>query len=174
VESVNLKQMIREIHDFPKPGINFYDVTTLFRDAAAFRTAVDAMARELDGGKVDAVLGIEARGFILGAALAYKLNVGLIVARKFGKLPAETEDETYQLEYGEATIEVHRDAISPGERVLVIDDLLATGGTAAAAGKLVEKLEGVVAGYGFLVELDSLGGREKLGGANTFSLLHYP
>ena len=172
--SANLKRMIREIPDFPKPGINYYDVTTLFRDAGAFGTAVNAMARELDGAAVDAVLGVEARGFILGAALAYKLEVGLIVARKFGKLPAETEDETYQLEYGEARIEVHRDAISPGERVLIVDDLMATGGTAAAAGKLVEKLEGVIAGYGFLVELDLLSGRKQLGEANIFSLLHYP
>ena len=133
--TADLKKAIREIPDFPKPGVNFYDLTTLFRDAAAFRSAVEAMAQPHAGGRIDAVLGIEARGFILGAAVAFELNVGLIVARKFGKLPAATEDETYQLEYGEARIEVHRDAIAPGQRVLIVDDLLATGGTAAAAGK---------------------------------------
>lgn len=169
----DLKKAIREIPDFPKPGINFYDISTLFRDATAFRAAVDRMLERYRGEPLDALVGIEARGFVLAAALAYELRLGLVLARKEGKLPAETEGEAYSLEYGEARIEIHRDAIVEGQRYVIIDDLLATGGTAAAVGRLVERLGGKVTGYGFLVELGFLEGRKRLAGDGVFSLLHY-
>jgi adenine phosphoribosyltransferase len=169
----DLKKTIREVPDFPKPGINFYDVSTLFRDAEAYRSAVERMVARFQGQPIDALAGIEARGFVLAAAMAYELGLGLVLVRKTGKLPAETEGESYQLEYGEARIEVHRDAVQPGQRVVVVDDLLATGGTAAATGRLVERLEGRLEGYAFLVELGFLRGRAKLGDSAVFSLLHY-
>ncbi len=169
----DLKKTIREIPDFPKPGINFYDLTTLFRDPAAFSSAMDRMAERYRGEKLDALAGIEARGFIVASVLADRLDLGLVLVRKPGKLPADTIQESYSLEYGEATVEVHRDAVEPDQRVVVIDDLLATGGTAAASGKLLERLGARVEGYGFLVELDFLKGREKLRAESVFSLIRY-
>ncbi len=169
-----LKKTIREVPDFPKPGINFYDVSTLFRDAEALKTAVGVMVERYRGERVDALVGIEARGFVLASAMAYELGVGLILARKPGKLPHETEGESYSLEYGEGRLEIHRDAVDEGQRVIVIDDLLATGGSAAATGRLLRRLGAQVDGYGFMVELAFLDGRKKLEPADgVFSLLKY-
>jgi adenine phosphoribosyltransferase len=173
MDTIELKRTIREIPDFPKPGILFYDVSTLFRDAGALRTVVERMAEPLRGEKIDALAGIEARGFVLAAALAYELGLGLILVRKLGKLPGRTAGLAYDLEYGQAHIEVAADAIRPGETVVVVDDLLATGGTAAATGQLLQRLGGNVHGYAFMVELDFLAGRGRLGSARTTSLLHY-
>ena len=169
----HLKQIIREVPDFPKPGILFYDITTLLKDAAGFKAVIDALQAHYRTTRVDLVLGVEARGFIFAPTLAYALGAGFIPVRKPNKLPAKTVRETYQLEYGTDSLEVHADAIRPGQNVLILDDLLATGGTAAAVGRLVEKLGGRVAGFGFLVELDFLKGRDKLPGYDVFSLLHY-
>ncbi len=169
----DLKRSIREIPDFPKPGVLFYDVSTLFRNPEAFRSSVDRMLERFRDEKLEGIIGIEARGFVLAAAMAYALNLGLLLARKPGKLPAATEREEYTLEYGTACIEVHRDAIVPGQRLLVVDDVLATGGTAAATGKLVERLGGRVEGYAFLVELGFLGGRKRLPTDNVFGLIQY-
>ena len=169
----HLKQIIREVPDFPKPGILFYDITTLLKDAAGFKNVIDALQAHYRLTRVDLVLGVEARGFIFAPALAYALGAGFIPVRKPNKLPAKTVRETYQLEYGTDSLEIHEDAIQPGQNVLIVDDLLATGGTAAAVGRLVEKLGGKVAGFGFLVELDFLKGRDKLPGYDVFSLLHY-
>ncbi len=169
----HLKEIIREVPDFPKPGILFYDITTLLKDAAGFKSVIDALQAHYRNTRVDLVLGIEARGFIFAPALAYALGAGFIPVRKPNKLPAKTVRETYQLEYGTDSLEVHADAIQPGQNVLIVDDLLATGGTAAAVGRLVEKLGGKVAGFGFVVELDFLHGREKLPGYDVFSLLQY-
>jgi adenine phosphoribosyltransferase len=169
----HLKQIIREVPDFPKPGILFYDITTLLKDAAGFKAVIDALQAHYRNTRVDLVLGIEARGFIFAPALAYALGAGFIPVRKPNKLPAKTLRETYQLEYGTDSLEIHADAIQPGQNVLIVDDLLATGGTAAAVGRLVEKLGGKVAGFGFVVELDFLHGREKLPGYDVFSLLQY-
>jgi adenine phosphoribosyltransferase len=168
-----LKKIIREVPDFPKPGINFYDLTTLFRNAEAFRTATDKMVERYRGERIDAIVGIEARGFVVASAMAHDLGLGLVLIRKPAKLPAEVEGEEYALEYGTGRIEVHRDAIAAGQRLLIVDDLLATGGTAAAAGRLVERLGGVVEGYGFMVELSFLNGRKPLGAAPVFSLIQY-
>ena len=168
-----LKKTIREIPDFPKPGIGFKDITPLFRDAKAFRSAMDRMGNRYEGEKIDAVAGIDARGFIIASILAYRLGKGLILVRKAGKLPAKVESESYALEYGEAKIEIHKDAAGPGQRILVVDDLLATGGTAAAAGRIFERLGARVEGYGFLVELDFLKGRAKLPPDRVFSLIHF-
>lgn len=169
----DLKKTIREVPDFPKPGITFYDVSTLFRNAEAFRSVVVRLVERYRGEKLDALAGIEARGFVLAAAMAYELGVGMVLVRKAGKLPCETEPEEYALEYGKARVEVHRDAVGPGQRVLVVDDLLATGGTAAAAGRIVQRLGGRVDGYAFLVELAFLGGRKQLASENVFSLIQY-
>ncbi len=169
----DLKKLIREIPDFPKPGILFYDITTLLKDPAGLRAVIDALAARYRNAGIDTVLGIEARGFIFAPALACALGAGFVPVRKPKKLPAATEGIEYQLEYGTDRLEIHRDAIAPGQRVLILDDLLATGGTAAAVAKLVEKLRGQVAGLGFVVELDFLKGREKLAGYDVFSLLHY-
>ena len=168
-----LKKSIREIPDFPKPGINYYDVSTLFRDGRAFRGAVDRLIERYRGDRIDALAGIEARGFILAAAMAYALEVGLVLVRKKGKLPHETESESYSLEYGEAQIEVHRDAVKPGQRIVIVDDLLATGGTASASARIIERLGGRVEGFAFMVELGFLEGRRALGPASVFSLLQY-
>jgi adenine phosphoribosyltransferase len=168
-----IKKSIREVPDFPKAGINFYDVTTLFRNPEAYRSAVDRMVERYRGDRLDGIVGIEARGFVLAAAMAYALGGGLVLARKPGKLPAETEHEDYALEYGDARIEIHRDAVLPGQRLLVVDDVLATGGTATAAGRLVDRLGGRVEGYAFLVELAFLGGRGRLPSENVFSLVQY-
>lgn len=169
----DLKKVIREVPDFPKPGINFYDLSTLFRDAEAFGSCIDQVAERYRADRPEAVAGIEARGFVVAAAIALRLGVGLVMLRKPGKLPWKTEGESYRLEYGEARIEAHQDAVAKGQRVLVVDDLLATGGTAAAAGRLLDRLGARVDGYAFLVELSFLGGRRRLGDAGVFSLLQY-
>ena len=169
----DLKQKIREIPDFPKPGILFYDITTLLKDAVGFRAVIDGLKQQYEGIKVDTVLGIEARGFIFAPALAYALNAGFVPVRKPKKLPGETTRITYDLEYGTDTLEIHRDAIGEGHRVLIVDDLLATGGTASAVAKLVEQMGGIVVGLCFVVELTFLNGREKLQGHDVFSLIQY-
>ncbi|MGH9539923.1 MAG: adenine phosphoribosyltransferase [Terriglobales bacterium] len=168
-----LKKLIREIPDFPKPGILFYDITTLLKDKAGLATLIDALAEHYIEQDVDLVLGMEARGFIFAPALAYRLNAGFVPLRKPGKLPAATVKFDYALEYGTNTLEIHRDAIQKGQRVLIVDDLLATGGTASATAKLASSLGAEIAGLGFVVELDFLKGRELLQGYNVFSLLHY-
>jgi adenine phosphoribosyltransferase len=169
----DLKKTIREIPDFPKPGINFYDVSTLFADPKAFRSTIERMVGRFQGQPINAFAGIEARGLVLAAAMAYELGVGLVLVRKAGKLPGDTEQESYDLEYGQAKIEIHRDAIEPGQRIAIVDDLLATGGTAAAAGRLIERLGGQLDGYAFMVELGFLNGRKALADHNVFSLIHY-
>ncbi len=169
----NLMEKIRSVPDFPKAGINFKDITTLVKDGPAFKQAIELIAANFDPSTIDLIAGIEARGFVFGAALAYKWNKGFVLIRKPGKLPAETESEEYALEYGSDRVEVHRDAISKQQRILIVDDLLATGGTVKATVNLVEKLGGKVAGIAFLIELDFLKGREKLKGHNVFSLIHY-
>lgn len=168
-----LKSLIREVPDFPKPGINFYDITTLLKDPAGFKGVIDGLTEQYRSTPIDVVLGIEARGFIIAPAVAYALGYGFIPVRKEKKLPAERERIEYALEYGTDVLEIHRDAIEPGQRVLIIDDVLATGGTAAAVARLVENLNGVVAGLGFILELDFLKGREKLAGYDVYSLLDY-
>jgi adenine phosphoribosyltransferase len=168
-----LKTLIREVPDFPKPGINFYDITTLLKDPAGFKGVIDGLAKRYRSTPVDLVLGIEARGFIIAPAVAYALGYGFIPVRKEKKLPAERERIEYALEYGTDVLEIHKDAIKPGQNVLIIDDVLATGGTASAVARLVEKLHGKVSGLGFILELDFLKGREKLPGYDVFSLIHY-
>lgn len=171
--SEELKKHIRSIKDFPKKGIMFRDITTLLLEPKAFTKALDELLLFIDHVKIDKVVGIESRGFIFGSLLAQKLDVGFILARKPGKLPAETESATYQLEYGEDKIEMHKDAINPGDKVLLHDDLLATGGTAEAVTKLIEKLGGEVVQISFLVELSFLNGRDKLDGYDIKSLIIY-
>jgi len=168
-----LKALIRTVPDFPKPGILFYDITTLLKDKAGFAQLIDAFAAHYIGKEVDLVLGIEARGFIFGPALAYRLNAGFVPVRKPKKLPAPTAKVSYDLEYGQDSLEIHLDAIQPGQRVLLVDDLLATGGTMAATVQLVEKLGGKIAGIAFAIELDFLKGRAKLENYDVYSLLHY-
>jgi adenine phosphoribosyltransferase len=168
-----LKKLIREVPDFPQKGILFYDITTLLKDKLGFATLIDALSEHYLEEKVDLVLGIEARGFIFGPALAYRLNAGFVPVRKPGKLPSITAKYDYELEYGKGTLEIHRDAIDKDQRVIIVDDLLATGGTADATARLVRSLGGEIAGLGFVVELDFLKGREKLGEYKVFSLLHY-
>ena len=169
----DLKKLIREVPDFPKPGILFYDITTLLKDKAGLRTVIDALKEHYRRARVDVVLGIEARGFIFAPALAYALGTGFVPVRKPKKLPAETVSIEYQLEYGSDSLEIHKDAIAPGQNVLIVDDVLATGGTASAVARLVEKLGGRVAGVGFVLELLFLHGRDKLAGYDFFSLLQY-
>ena len=168
-----LKKLIREVPDFPKPGILFYDITTMLKDPTGLQTALDGFAQQYEGNPPDLVAGIEARGFIFAPSVAARLGVGFVPIRKPGKLPAETEQHSYELEYGKDTLEVHRDAVRPGQKVLIVDDLLATGGTAQAACQLVEKLGGGVHGAAFAVELTFMPGREKLAGYDVFSLLSY-
>jgi adenine phosphoribosyltransferase len=168
-----LKQLIREIPDFPKAGILFYDITTLLKDKQGLKDTIDALKSHYEGAQVDVVIGVEARGFIFAPALAYALGAGFVPVRKPKKLPSICASISYDLEYGSDTLEVHKDAIAPGAKVLIVDDLLATGGTAAAVTRLVEQLGGTVAGLGFVLELTFLGGREKLDGYETFSLLQY-
>lgn len=168
-----LKKLIREVPDWPKPGILFYDITTLLKDNQGFRALIDNLYDHYHNRPIDLVAGIEARGFIFGPALAYRLGAGFVPVRKPNKLPAKTAKETYQLEYGTDSLEVHEDAIGKGQRVLVCDDLLATGGTAAAAVRLVQKLGGEVVGCGFAIELNFLKGREQLQNVNVHSLLQY-
>jgi len=173
MDSEDLKKLIREIPDYPKPGILFYDITTLIKDRAGFARVVDYMTSPYLDKNVDLVLGMEARGFIFGPAMAYRLNAGFIPVRKAKKLPGETVSYTYELEYGTDTLEIHKDAIQPGQRVLIVDDLLATGGTAEAAAKLANKLGANICGMSFVVELDFLNGRNRLVPYDVFSLLHY-
>lgn len=168
-----LKQLIREVPDFPKPGILFYDITTLLKDKLGFARLIDALTAHYLNKEIDLVLGIEARGFIFGPALAYRLNAGFVPVRKPGKLPAETVKWTYELEYGHDTLEMHKDAIKPGQRVIIVDDLLATGGTAQATAELAKSQGADICGLGFVVELDFLAGRNKLQGYDVLSLLHY-
>jgi adenine phosphoribosyltransferase len=169
----NLKALVREIPDFPKPGILFYDITTLLKDAGGFRSTIDALSAHYQDTGVDLVLGIEARGFIFAPALAYALKAGFVPVRKPKKLPAERAVISYDLEYGQDTLEMHKDAIQPGTRVLIVDDLLATGGTARATAELVEMMGGKVVGIGIVIELSFLSGRQKLPGYDVFSLLKY-
>src|ERR1700731_169926 len=173
LNSDQLKQLIREVPDFPKKGILFYDITTLLKDKRGFATLIDQFSEHYIRYRIDLVLGIEARGFIFGPALAYRLNAGFVPVRKPGKLPAETEKVSYDLEYGSNSLEMHKDAIERGQRVLIVDDLLATGGTAVATAKLASGLGAQIAGLAFVVELDFLRGREKLAKYDVFSLLHY-
>lgn len=168
-----LKKLIREVPDFPKKGILFYDITTLLKDKLGFAALIDQLSEHYIGKKVDLVLGMEARGFIFAPALAYRLNAGFVPVRKPGKLPAATAKVSYDLEYGSNTLEIHKDAIQKGQRVIIVDDLLATGGTAAATVELAKSLGAEITGLGFVVELDFLKGREKFGKYDVFSLLRY-
>lgn len=169
----DLKALIREVPDFPRPGINFYDITTLLKDARGLRRVVDAISEQFAEAKPDTVIGIEARGFIFAPALAYHLGAGFVPVRKPGKLPAECASVSYQLEYGQDTLEIHRDAVGNGHRVIIADDLIASGGTAQAVVKLVEGLGGQVVGLGFVIELEFLGGRQRLQQYDVRSLLRY-
>ncbi len=168
-----LRAKIREVPDFPKPGILFYDITTLLKDATAYKESIDLMLEPYTGERIDIVVGMESRGFIFSAPMAYQLGAGLVPVRKLGKLPAETITVEYALEYGSNTLEIHRDAIGPGQRVLIVDDLLATGGTVQGTIELVERLKGEVVGLGFLVELDFLKGRDRLEGRRVTSVVKY-
>ena len=169
----NLKKMIRTVPDFPKPGIQFYDITTLLKEPYGLRTTIDRLVECIDDPNIDTVIGIEARGFIFGPALAYRLKAGFVPVRKPRKLPSVTESISYALEYGTDTLEIHKDAIEAGDRVIIADDLLATGGTARAVVDLVERLGGIVAGLAFVVELNFLNGRERFNGYKISSLLKY-
>jgi adenine phosphoribosyltransferase len=169
----NLADLIRNVPDFPIPGIQFKDITTLLQDGPAFRQVIDALAERYQGAGVGAVVGIESRGFIFSAPLAYRLGVGLVPVRKPGKLPADTYQIEYALEYGTSTLEIHRDAFEPGARVVIVDDLLATGGTVAATCSLVEQAGGSVIEAAFVIELGFLGGRQRLGKIPVFSLVQY-
>ena len=168
-----LKKLIREVPDYPKPGILFYDVTTLLKDKKGFHTLIDLLCDHYSGHTVDLVAGIEARGFIFAPALAYRLGAGFVPVRKPNKLPSKTASISYALEYGTDTLEIHEDAVKPGSRVIICDDLLATGGTAAATANLIQKLGGTVEGAAFAVELTFLNGRKKLNGFDVFSLIQY-
>lgn len=169
----DLRAKIREVPDFPKPGILFYDITTLLKDADAFAAVIDQMADAVADAQVDVVVGMESRGFIFAAPLAYRLKAGFVPVRKLGKLPAETIEVEYDLEYGTATLEIHRDAIQPGQKVLLVDDLLATGGTVLGTIELVRRLGGEIAALSFMVELSALKGRDKLGDFKIHTLLSY-
>ena len=169
----SLKELVRTVPDFPKPGILFYDITTVLKDKTGFAKLIDMLAAHYLEHKIDLVLGIEARGFIFGPALAYRLNAGFVPVRKPRKLPAPVARVTYDLEYGSDTLEIHLDAIQPGQRVVLVDDLLATGGTAAATVKLVRQLGGEVTGVSFAIELTFLNGRSKLSGVDVYSLMQY-
>ena len=169
----DLKKIIREIPDYPKPGVTFYDLTTLFKNGEAFRRVIERLAERFREDKIDVVVGIEARGFMLAAALAYEYRLGIVPVRKPGKLPWRVAGTEYTLEYGSGRLEVHQDALEKGQRALIVDDVLATGGTAAATGRLLHGLGGVVAGYAFLLELCFLSGRDRLHCDNVFSLISY-
>lgn len=172
-KGLDLKKYIRDIPDFPKAGIIFKDITTLLKDKNAFKLAVDKLVDKYKGKKIDKVLAVEARGFILGGALANRLKAGFIPVRKKGKLPWKTHSVTYDLEYGTDTLEMHHDAIEPGENILIVDDLLATGGTVNAVTNLVKQHQGKISGIAFLIELGFLKGREKLKGLPVFSLIKF-
>src|SRR5690606_13993578 len=169
----DLKKLIREVPDFPKPGINFYDITTLLKDAEGLRRTIGLLKEMNEGREIDTIIGVESRGFIFGAPLAVALGTGFIPVRKPKKLPAECVSISYDLEYGTDSLEMHKDAVGEGHKVLIVDDLLATGGTARAVVDLVESVGGQVAALNFVVELDFLNGREKFAGYNVESLLHY-
>ena len=171
--TADLVGRIRDIPDFPKPGIQFKDITTLLKDGPSFRAAIDGLLKQIGDRKVDAVVGMESRGFIFGAPVAYALGVGFVPVRKLGKLPAEVVSVEYDLEYGSATLEMHRDAIAPGARVLIVDDLLATGGTVAGTIELVKQLRGEIVALAFLIELTFLKGRERLHGHDILTLVRY-
>jgi adenine phosphoribosyltransferase len=168
-----LKERIRHVPDFPKPGILFYDITTLLRDREGFRLAIDALAAPFRDASIDLVVGIESRGFILGGAVADRIGAGFVPVRKLGKLPSSSVRVTYDLEYGSDSLEMHADAITKGDRVLIVDDLLATGGTARATADLVKLLGGTVHALAFLIELTGLNGRARLEGENIFAVLRY-
>ena len=168
-----LKERIRDIPDFPRPGVGFKDITPLLADPEAYRFALDSLADRFADEAIDCVLGIEARGFIAAAPLAYRFGAGFVPVRKGGKLPWHVEKEEYVLEYGTDLLEIHRDAVAPGERILIVDDVMATGGTAAATVRLVEKLGGEVVGLGFIIELLFLNGRQRLEGRDALSLITY-
>jgi adenine phosphoribosyltransferase len=168
-----LRERIREIPDFPKPGILFYDITTLLKDKVAYKESIDLMLAPYEGEHIDLVVGMESRGFIFSAPMAYQLGAGLVPVRKLGKLPAETITVEYALEYGSNTLEIHRDAIGAGQKVLIVDDLLATGGTVKGTIELIERLRGEVVGLGFLVELEFLKGRDRLEGRRVDSVIKY-
>ena len=169
----DLRAKIREVPDFPKPGILFYDITTLLKDRTAFKDAIDLLVAPYRDQRIDVVVGMESRGFIFSAPMAYTLGVGFVPVRKLGKLPAETVSVEYALEYGTNTLEIHRDAIAPGQRVLIVDDLLATGGTVSGTIDLVRRLGGEVVSLAFLVELRFLKGRERLRGYDVHSIIQY-
>ena len=169
----DLKKHIRDVPDFPKEGIMFKDITTLLKDKDAFKKSIDLLAKKFKKENIDLIVGVEARGFIFGAALAYKLNIGFIPVRKKGKLPHRTKSVTYDLEYGQDTLEIHEDAITPNQRVLIVDDLLATGGTIKATSDLVRAQKGVIAGLAFIVELRFLKGKQKLKDLDVYSVIKY-
>lgn len=169
----HLKQLIREVPDFPKPGINFYDITTLLKDKQGFRETVDALQEHYRSTPVDIVVGIEARGYFFAPAMALALGAGFVPVRKPKKLPYTVKSVDYTLEYGTDRLEVHADGIEPGQNVLIVDDVLATGGTASAVARLIEQLQGKVIGLGFVIELTFLNGRQKLAGYDSFSLIQY-
>jgi adenine phosphoribosyltransferase len=169
----HLKSLIREVPDFPKPGILFYDITTLLKDTQGLKAVIDGLSAHYTGKGIDTVVGIEARGFIFAPAVAYALGAGFVPVRKPGKLPAAAERVEYELEYGSDVLEIHRDAVEVGSRVLIVDDVLATGGTAAGVAKLVRQLKGEVVGLEFVIELDFLKGRDRLPGLDVQSLVHY-
>jgi len=173
MKKLDLKKYIRNIPDFPKPGILFRDITTLLKNKGAFKQTVDALVSKYKNKKIDLVVAVEARGFILGGAIAHRLGAGFVPVRKIGKLPYKTNSVTYELEYGRDTLEIHHDAISPGEKVLIVDDLLATGGTVKAVLDLVQQLQGKIVGIAFLIELKDLKGIDKLKGYPVYSLIKY-
>ena len=173
-KKINLEKYVRNIPDFPKPGILFRDVTTLIQDGPAFKAAIDKLVKKYKNQKIDKIVAVEARGFIFGAALAYRLGIGFVPVRKKGKLPFKTNSVTYSLEYGSDTLEIHQDAISTADKVLIVDDLLATGGTVKAVTELVEGLKGEIAGIAFVIELFDLNGRDKLKGYDIYSLIKFP
>lgn len=170
---MDFKKHIRIIKDFPSPGVRFKDITTLLKDGKVFAEAIEQMAEHLRNEEIDLIVGPEARGFVVGAPLAYKLGVGFVPVRKAGKLPADVIETTYELEYGESTLAIHRDAIQPGQRILVADDLLATGGTISATIDLVKALGGKVTGTAFFIELTYLNGRDRLKGCPIYTLVQY-
>jgi adenine phosphoribosyltransferase len=169
----DLKNIIRDVPDFPKKGIIFKDITTLLQDARSYQRTIDLIAHRYIGTRIDKVVGVEARGFVIGSALAYKLCAGVVLVRKPGKLPSETYSKTYDLEYGSDTLEIHSDAIKPGERILIADDLLATGGTMAAVVDMIQSMGGEIVECCFIAELDFLDGRTRLPADKVFSLLHF-
>jgi adenine phosphoribosyltransferase len=171
--SLELASKIRDVPDFPKPGIQFKDITTLLKDGAAFRAAIDGLLERIGPRQVDVVVGMESRGFIFAAPIAYQLGVGFVPVRKLGKLPADVVSVEYELEYGSATLEMHRDAIQPGAHVLIVDDLLATGGTVSGTIELVKQLQGKVVALAFLIELSFLKGRDRLHGYDIITLIRY-